>query len=229
MNPNDPFYQLAVALAKMVGVTPLTIVGFVPILVMLANFISKLIPDDATGWRAVVRKIAGFIGLAYANRVTSSLTTADVATMFLRTKGIPVGAEKIDEVATKVEALGVPSETVLTPEPPQPAPSPNPKLFAGVTRDPTTGKFVKIESPLWVGVLIGAMILMSGCANQRLAAASYACAHADQIRAADPIARLKVMTITDPLARQAALAGLDLTLAALATCPVKPAPTPTGN
>jgi hypothetical protein len=221
MNTDDPFYQLALALAKALGVTPLTIVGFLPILVMLANFVSKLIPDDATGWRAWVRKVAAFIGLAYANRVTSNLTTADVAAMFLRTKGIPVSPEKIDEVSNKVEALGVPSESVLAPPPPP--------LFPGVGRDPTNGQFTKIGSPMIVGLvaMLLAVFMLSGCVTARTHAQTYACNNQATIQLGAQIARLKAMQIADLTQRQAALAAIDVGLmAALANCPTTPATQP---
>lgn len=59
---------------------------------MLANAISRLIPNDATGWRGVVRSIAGFIGVNISSRVTKGVTIADTSAAVVAT---PVVAQNI--------------------------------------------------------------------------------------------------------------------------------------
>lgn len=227
MDPN--LENLIAPIGAYLGIQPTTFLFYIGLLVMLCNVASRLIPDDKTGFLGWLRAGASWVGLHFPNRISGNITTNDVAAFILASRGVSVNEDRVATAQDKIAALtpdlgGEPMELN------HPIPEPvAPKMFAGVGRDPSTGQFVKVESPWFAGLiaLFGVLMVLSGCAQQRLQATTYACAHADQIRAADPIARLKVMTIQDPVARQAALAGLDLTLAALATCPAAPTTQPT--
>lgn len=113
--------------AAMLGVEPATVLLFVGLTVALANLAGRLIPDDATGWLAGVRKVCKFIGLYASNRIASGLTVNEIAKTTL-----PI-IEEIGETQEQMESkLG---DVV--------------KAFPGFTggpdRDPATGKFKKKE------------------------------------------------------------------------------------
>ena len=111
-------------LAALLGVEPSTALLIVGLIVAFANLGGRLIPDDATGFLGVVRKLCKIIGLYASNRITSGLTVNEVA----RTT-VPI-IEQVGDQLDKVESIvGVV------------------KAFPGLPdRDPTTGKFVKKDS-----------------------------------------------------------------------------------
>lgn len=71
--------------------------------------VGKIIPEDATGWKGVVRKVCKVVGIYVSNRITSGVSTADVARATLSTGAVPVGA-----------AQNPPAETPASPPPPPP-------------------------------------------------------------------------------------------------------------
>src|SRR3546814_20802821 len=66
-------------LAKLLGVEPSTALLIVGLLIALMNLGGRLIPDDATGWLGVVRKICKLVGLYASNRIRSKLTVNKIA------------------------------------------------------------------------------------------------------------------------------------------------------
>lgn len=90
----DPITLIVTTLAGWLGVTPAIILGYIGVLVAAANVISRLIPDDATGWLHVVRMITKFIGVNVTNRVTSGVTQTDVNKALFR---IPQIQSKVDD------------------------------------------------------------------------------------------------------------------------------------
>lgn len=110
-------------LAAFLGVEPSTALLLVVTLVALANLAGRLIPDDATGFLGLVRKLCKIIGLYASNRIASGLTVNEVA----RTT-VPI-IEQVGDQLDKVESV---VQVV--------------KAFPGLPdRDPTTGKFKKKE------------------------------------------------------------------------------------
>jgi hypothetical protein len=64
---------------KNLHLTGVSLITVFVLLSMICQMITRIIPDDATGWKCVVRKICAVIGLYVAHRVTSGVSTADVA------------------------------------------------------------------------------------------------------------------------------------------------------
>lgn len=69
--------QLINGLASVFGVEDATLVAVLVLLAALANLVSRLIPDDSTGWLAVVRKVAAVLGLYVPNRISRNTTSRD--------------------------------------------------------------------------------------------------------------------------------------------------------
>lgn len=69
---SDFFFQL-------IGLKGTSLLVVLIITSMVCQVISRLIPDDATGWRKAVKTIAGVVGLHVANRITTGITIQDVA------------------------------------------------------------------------------------------------------------------------------------------------------
>lgn len=66
-------------IAALLGLDPATVLLLLAIISMAANVVSKMIPDDATGWQSTVRKITTWIGLAFPNRIAHGLNVNDIA------------------------------------------------------------------------------------------------------------------------------------------------------
>lgn len=52
--------------------------------------VGKIIPEDATGWKGALRKVCKVVGIYVSNRITSGVSTADVARATLNTGTVPV-------------------------------------------------------------------------------------------------------------------------------------------
>lgn len=78
----------------------------------IANIVSRLIPDDAVGWQAAVRRVTAILGMHVHNRVTKATTTEDMA----RTLAVSVDSEPVDfppdhiEWPEPMELLSIPPE-----------------------------------------------------------------------------------------------------------------------
>lgn len=71
--------NLAPELAGLFGVNPATLVLLLVILNRGCELAARVIPNDATGWRATVRKIAAVIGTYTPNRITSAIPARNAA------------------------------------------------------------------------------------------------------------------------------------------------------
>jgi len=71
----------AVAVLGLEGTSLLVLLIFVS---MICQVVARLIPEDATGWRNVVRVIASIVGLHVANRITGGVTVSDIANEFIK-------------------------------------------------------------------------------------------------------------------------------------------------
>lgn len=71
--------QIFLFLPKLLGLDPQVFTLYLVILVAVANVLSKAIPESTIGWLGVVRKVAAFIGLALANRITPNVSSKDIA------------------------------------------------------------------------------------------------------------------------------------------------------
>ncbi len=64
--------------AQALGVEPATMAVVIPLVVLGLNLLGRAIPDDATGWKGVVRKIAKLGGLYLSNRISSGVSVNQV-------------------------------------------------------------------------------------------------------------------------------------------------------
>ena len=164
----DPYEQVLNAVAHATGLDPLTIVGALPILVIALNLIGRAIPDDKEGFLKYVRMIAKIGGLYISNRVASGVSANSVVK-------VAAGLKKVEEVPELFERLADtshggaleldPRQQMTADEALADAGRRVDPLFPKVGRDPGTGKFVKLESPLWTGVVaLGLILYLSSCA-----------------------------------------------------------------
>lgn len=113
--------------AAMLGVEPATALLLVTVVVVIANLISKFIPDDKTGPLGMIRKVAKFVGIAASNRIMAGLTVNEVVRAT-----VPM-VDQLDNVQNQMESK---IEEVV---------EAFPGFGKGPSRDPATGKFVKGE------------------------------------------------------------------------------------
>jgi len=131
-------------IAASLGVDPSVLIALLPTLVFLFNLLYRSIPDDATGFKGIVRNIAKVLGLYMSNKVASGITVNTIAKAV-----VEEAPKKIqDEITELVEAK-----------------------YPNFNRD-STGKFVKkssedgfattqfLTSILSLGLLL---VLLSGC------------------------------------------------------------------
>lgn len=86
--------------AGMLGIEPATALLIVGVVVSVCNLLGRLIPDDATGWLGVVRKVCKFVGLYTSNRVSSGVSVNDVTKAMLDAPAD--SANTIEEIARKL-------------------------------------------------------------------------------------------------------------------------------
>lgn len=75
--------SLMTALGQQFGIQPSTMVFYLFLLNRAADIIARLIPDNSTGWLAVVRKVAAVIGTHVSSRIAPGVSVNDVATATL--------------------------------------------------------------------------------------------------------------------------------------------------
>lgn len=66
-------------IANALGIDGATMLRWLPIVILVCQWVGKLIPDDKTGLWAVARKVLLSIGLYSSNRIRSGVSVADVA------------------------------------------------------------------------------------------------------------------------------------------------------
>lgn len=75
---DDQFFLLTL-LEKWTGIGAATWVLVFLGLVQVCNFVTRLIPDDETGWLKQVKRVTRIIGLYTSNRVSKGVTVNDIA------------------------------------------------------------------------------------------------------------------------------------------------------
>lgn len=91
------FSDLAAQLGTLTGIKPATLVLYIFVIVKLADMGARLIPNDATGFLGVVRKLCAIIGGYVSSRVTGGTTVNEVAAAALKTPPIPEVVEETKE------------------------------------------------------------------------------------------------------------------------------------
>lgn len=91
--------QILQAIPNLLGLDPATFTLLLVVIATLSNIVSKLIPESATGTLGVIRKVAAFLGLALANRITPHVTSKDISKAVAA--GIP--DEKVKEAAAALQ------------------------------------------------------------------------------------------------------------------------------
>lgn len=81
-------------IAGWLHMTPSTLLAVIVAVIKAADVLARLIPSDATGWLAAVRKVCVFVGIHVSPRVTSGVTSTDVAKATL---SFPEAQAKVDE------------------------------------------------------------------------------------------------------------------------------------
>lgn len=102
--------QLIDSIARELGLTGVTLLVILLVVSKGCNLVARLIPDNATGWKGVVRKIAAVVGVYVSSRIASGVSTADVAKGLVNNGAMVVqrGAfgrfEKVEPVAPVKES-----------------------------------------------------------------------------------------------------------------------------
>lgn len=67
------------SVAGMLGISPVTLILLLGVVVAVCNLVGKLIPDDATGTLGLIRKVCKVLGLYVSTHITSGVTVNDTA------------------------------------------------------------------------------------------------------------------------------------------------------
>lgn len=93
-------------IAKHLGMAPSSVLFFLIAISFVGNLTGRLIPDDATGWKGVVRDASKILGGYVQNRVSKGVKTADVVKGIVesRVKNVEAGAPQTVELSDVVSA-----------------------------------------------------------------------------------------------------------------------------
>lgn len=67
------------SVAGLLGISPITFVLLLGVVVAVCNLVGKLIPDDATGALGVLRQVCKVLGLYISTRITTGVSVNDTA------------------------------------------------------------------------------------------------------------------------------------------------------
>lgn len=104
------FLQLLIPdVAKFFNLDPATVIFYLTLVVLIANLVGRLIPDDVTGFMGTVRNVAKVLGAYTPNRITSGVSVNDVARAAITVEPelakIPGIVEDVEEVVDIVKAF----------------------------------------------------------------------------------------------------------------------------
>lgn len=83
--------------AQALGLDSTGLIVALVVVSMVSQLVTRLIPDDATGWKGTVRKITSVIGLYASSRVTKGITIRDVVKDVAKIESIPQVSDRVDE------------------------------------------------------------------------------------------------------------------------------------
>lgn len=196
-------------ISQLTGLQPATLVLLGGVIITVSNAVSRLIPDNATGFPGFIRTLTKIIGANVSSRVTAGVTVNDVARSLLAT------ADSKPEVEAALKQTGA-------------LPGPG---VAGITRA-ANGKFQKTQSPFLVTVLVFVLVVMgfglTGCATDAKIRKNL-CENQLASRAVLNLKIAEDSRIKDEALRQAALSLDDSLLAQLNSCPPIGSPAPVGR
>ena len=105
--------------AAFLHVQPATLLFYLAFIVTSSNIATRVIPDDATGWRHNVRVVAAIVGMYVPNRVSSGITVNDVAKRVIGAEVDKPTSDAIQDAAAQPDAL-IPEVVDQPSEPPAP-------------------------------------------------------------------------------------------------------------
>jgi hypothetical protein len=152
-------------IAGQFGVQPTTLFIILSIIVTGSNMLSRIIPDDAVGFLATVRKVATVIGLYVPNRVSAGVTVMDAA------KIVVSGMAKdpvMNQIAEEAEAAT--ARSFFPPQQVEPE------------QDGSSGE--TLRSHWMIAVVIFVAVMLSGCMtipSTAAGATQAVCAHREAI------------------------------------------------
>lgn len=97
--------QLIPIIAMWTGLAPSTMLFYLGLVVMGSKLVSRLIPDDASGWRHIVKQVTRVIAVDLSNRVAPGVTQLDIARQTIGKAVEGEAKEQISEMAADAEAL----------------------------------------------------------------------------------------------------------------------------
>lgn len=97
--------QLIPNLAGWLHMQPSTLLLYVGVLMTLANFTGRMIPDTATGWRGVLRQVCKFVGIYAQNRVAPGVRMNDVVKDIIGQQAAGIAQETIRDLASESDSL----------------------------------------------------------------------------------------------------------------------------
>jgi hypothetical protein len=99
------------AIAAQLGLTGVTLFVILLVTSKVCNLVARLIPEDATGFKAIIRKVCKVVGLYVSSRVSSGVSVQDVAQGFVNNGGLLVKRnatgqfEKVEPILGKNQKL----------------------------------------------------------------------------------------------------------------------------
>lgn len=202
-------------IAGWLGIDPAILLATIPIVVLIANFLSRAIPDDSTGVLGVIHKIAKVLGLYLSNRISSGVSINSVVKE--QVPAIEQTAANASAKAANANAKAnlAASEVDSLKKTFNELPAKQERDGAGKFK-PKNG-FIDLSLIWFLIPLVVLGIMLAGCTDRQVI--SGLC---DRQLTARPLAEQTLAAaqrITDPVRREAQIAIAEATLAILDGCP----------
>ena len=185
--------QIMLAICQKLGIDPIAMASLIPLVVIVCNMTGRAIPDTATGFLGVVRKVAKVIGLYVSNRIDSGVSVNTAARIVTGTP--EPGTEN---VASNTQGVIPPTN------------------FSKLSSHwlATAGALVMLL--LLGGFLSGCATIGKGLDN----VGNFVCTHQAAVRQSAMDAMTAAQSIQDPTRRALAIAAAQTMLNSVDACPM---------
>lgn len=131
------------------GLSSAHVLVLLVVLSLVCNVLGRLIPDDATGFLGVLRRIAKVLGLYVSNRIGADGVSVNSVTKAVVESALP---DRVAEIESRAILKPFPDANVV------------------LTGRDSKGQFAKLESPWFVTafVILLMLPLLGGCATASL-------------------------------------------------------------
>lgn len=92
-------YELIIEIAKLFGLSPLTVAATIPVVILVCNAVTRAIPDTSTGALKYVRIVTKFVGIHVKDNsgLPARQVSADTAIRTDATSELPAAEQPVEQ------------------------------------------------------------------------------------------------------------------------------------